>query len=97
MACGSAFFGVDSPMYRDLGMIPNVHFVAHDGTLWDLIDKVRYYQQPEHLEDLESVAKNGEIFVRDRLRPEIVYTKFLERLTHHVNQTIFTRKFYEFE
>ncbi len=90
MACGSAFFGLDSPMYRDLGIIPGVHYVAHDGTLSDLIDKVRYYQQSEHLAALESIAKNGMIFVHDRLRSEVVYSDFFERLTHRMNQIGFS-------
>jgi hypothetical protein len=89
MACGSAFFGVDSLMYRDLGMIPGVHYVAHNGTLTDLIDKVRHYQHPVNLRGLEKIARNGKKLVSDHLRAEIVYAKFLERLTYYAYKVIF--------
>lgn len=80
MACGCAFFGLDSPMYRDLGMIPNVHYVAHNGTLIDLVDKIRHYQNPKHLDDLDRIANNGFKLVNDRFRAGLVYSNFINRL-----------------
>ena len=32
MACGCAYIGLDSPMYRNLGLIPGVHYISYDGT-----------------------------------------------------------------
>jgi hypothetical protein len=90
MACGCAFFGLDSPMYRDLGMMPGMHYVAHDGTLGDLVKKVQFYQQPDQFEKLESIARNGAILVDKALRAEVVYSKFVERLTNRINQTQYT-------
>ena len=85
MACGCAFFGLDSPMYRDLGMIPGIHYVAHNGTLTDLIEKIRYYQKPEHLDSLELIARNGCKLVNEHFRKEFVYSEFISRLEKHVN------------
>jgi hypothetical protein len=84
MACGSAFFGLDSPMYRDLGMIPGVHYVAHDGSLQDLVEKIRFYQQPSQLSQLEEIAKRGCELVSEKFRPEVVYQEFINRLTRRV-------------
>jgi len=44
MACGCAFFGLDDPMYRDIGMMPGEHYVAYDGSLDGLMEAVSYYQ-----------------------------------------------------
>ena len=80
MACGCAFFGLDSPMYRDLGMVPGLHYVAYDGSINNLVEKVRYYQQPEQLGILEQIAVRGCKLVGEKLRAETVYQEFLERL-----------------
>ncbi|WP_141252230.1 glycosyltransferase, partial [Pseudomonas aeruginosa] len=57
MACGTAYFGLDNPMYRDIGMVPGVHYVAYDGTLEHLLERVAYYQQ--HADELEQIAEQG--------------------------------------
>ena len=85
MACGCAFFGLDSPMYRDLGMTPDVHYIAHDGTLKDLVEKVRFYQKPENLDALEKIARRGCELVSEKFRAEVIYRDFLERLSNRVN------------
>jgi len=80
MACGSAFFGLDDPMYRDLGLIPGIHYVSYDGTITDLMDRVRYYQT--HTDELELIANQGYEFVSQNFKPDLVYedfTKMLER------------------
>lgn len=84
MACGSAFIGLDSPMYRDLGMIPGIHYVAHNGTLEDLVEKIRYYQQPNRLAELEEIAERGCKLVTEKFRAEVVYPEFLDRLADRV-------------
>lgn len=65
MACGSAYIGLDSPMYRDLGLIPGVHYIAYDGTKEGLKETVEYWQRPENQEKLEEIANAGYHFVRD--------------------------------
>lgn len=78
MACGSAYFGIDDPMYRDLGMEPGTHYVAYNGTLENLVEKLAYYQS--HLEELEVIAGNGYIFATQMMSSEVVYGAFLEKL-----------------
>jgi glycosyltransferase involved in cell wall biosynthesis len=78
MACGCAFFGLDDPMYRDLGLIPGVHYVTYDGSESDLIQKVQFYQS--RTEELEKIANNGFEFVQNHLTPQIVYKKLLRKI-----------------
>lgn len=80
MACGSAYFGLDDPMYRDIGMIPGVHYVSHDGTPEGLAAKVRHYQQPENLAELEQIAARGQALVDEKFRAEVVYPNFVKML-----------------
>lgn len=84
MACGCAFFGLDSPMYRDLGMFPGVHYVAYDGTVEGLIEQIRFYQQPEQLDMLEQIAARGCKLVGEKFRAEVVYQEFIKRLNERV-------------
>lgn len=78
MACGAAYVGIDDPMYRDLGMVPGTHYVAYDGTVEGLLEKVSYYQK--HREELERIADKGYRFARTRLSGEAVYSAFLDKL-----------------
>lgn len=80
MACGTAYFGLDDPMYRELGMEPSVHYVAYDGSVDGLVEKVSYYQS--HREELEAIAERGYRFARERMNPETVYSRFLEQLSN---------------
>lgn len=79
MACGAAFFGLDSPMYRDLGMTPGEHYVAYDGSLEDLVLKISYYQ--EHLDELQVIAECGHNFVCTNLSQKKVYDDFISNLS----------------
>lgn len=65
MACGSAYIGLDSPMYRDYGLISGIHYISYDGTKEGLRTTVEYYQKPENQEELERIAKTGCEFVRE--------------------------------
>ena len=78
MACGCAYFGLDDPMYRDIGLIPGIHYIAHDGTVPDLMAKVRYYQN--NIDELKIIAKSGNEFVTNKLTPTSVYSTFFELL-----------------
>lgn len=68
MACGSAYIGLNSPMYHDFGLIPGIHYIAYDGTKEGLRKTVEYYQKPENQEELERIAKAGCDFVRENFR-----------------------------
>ena len=78
MACGCVFFGLDDPMYRDLGLIPGIHYVSYDGSVFDLIKKVQFYQS--HTTELHKIATCGLAFVNDHLTPQIVYKKFMNKI-----------------
>lgn len=78
MACGCAYFGKDDPMYLDIGLIPNVHYISYDGTVENLMENVQYYQ--EHTEELEIIAKRGYEYVCKNLRADIVYKRFLSEI-----------------
>ncbi len=64
MACGSAYIGLDSPMYRDLGLIPGLHYISYDGTKEDLRRVIEHYQKPENQAELERIAATGCDYVR---------------------------------
>lgn len=72
MACGAAYIGIDSPMYRDMGLIPGVHYIVYDGTKEDLRRVVEYYQQSEHQQELEQIARTGCDYVRTNFNGEAV-------------------------
>ena len=80
MACGCAYIGLDSPMYRDLGLIPGVHYISYDGTKEGLKQVIEYYQQEEHQEELERIAKIGSEYVRENFMGNKVANNLLESL-----------------
>lgn len=80
MACGSAYIGLDSPMYRNYGLIPGVHYIAYDGTKEGLKKTVEFWQRPENQEELETIAKRGSEFVRTNFRGEKVAEKLINDL-----------------
>jgi hypothetical protein len=85
MACGAAYFGIDSPMYRDLGMMPGIHYVAYDGTFSGLISRIRYYQSPSMSAELQQIAEIGCMFVNEHLKAETVYDLFLSELRQKIS------------
>ncbi len=80
MACGCAYLGVDSPAYRDWGLLPGVHFIAYDGSKEDLKAKIEYYQIDEHQEELERIARTGCEYVRTHFNGDAVAEKLLQDL-----------------
>ena len=80
MACGSAYIGLDSPMYRDLGLIPGVHYIAYDGTKEGLRSIIEFWQRPENQAELEAIAKRGCDFVRTNFRGDKVASELLSSL-----------------
>lgn len=80
MACGSAYIGLDSPMYRDLGLIPGVHYISYDGTKEGLHATIEYWQQPENQSELEKIADNGCKFVRENFCGEKVAATLINKL-----------------
>lgn len=80
MACGSAYIGIDSPMYRDLGLIPGVHYITYDGTKENLKKVIEYYQMEENQPKLEQIANAGCAFVRKNFNGENVASRLMTEL-----------------
>lgn len=80
MACGCAMIGCRYGAFEDMGMKDREHYIAYDGTMEDLIAKIRYYQMPEHQEELAQIAKNGYEFARKYFSEEYVAKNYCEQL-----------------
>ena len=80
MACGCAYLGQTVGYYEDYGMKEGVHYIGYDGTLDDLKAKISYYQQPEHQQELETIAKTGCEFVRSHFNSQAAAHSLLENL-----------------
>ena len=80
MACGCAYIGQTVGYYEDYGMKEGVHYIGYDGTLDDLKAKISYYQQPEHQQELESIAKTGCEFVRSHFNGKAAAESLLNNL-----------------
>ena len=80
MACGCAYIGQTVGYYEDYGMKEGVHYIGYDGTLDDLKAKISYYQQPEHQQELETIAKTGCDFVRSHFNGKAAAETLLNNL-----------------
>lgn len=80
MACGAAYLGLANPMYQDIGMVPGVHYITYDGTVADLMTKVRFYQG--HAAELKRIAEAGRQFVQNHLNSESIYSTFIQHLNY---------------
>lgn len=80
MACGCAYIGQKVGYYEDYGMKEGVHYIGYDGTLEDLISKIKYYQQPEHQEELEQIANAGYEFAIKNFNGKASAEKLLNEL-----------------
>lgn len=84
MACGCAYIGLDYDGYKDLGLIPGVHFIGYDGTLEDLRRKIEYYQLEENQEELERIALTGYRFVRERFNADSASQRLIEQFEKNI-------------
>ena len=80
MASGCAYIGQTVGYYEDYGMKEGVHYIGYDGTLDDLKAKISYYQQPEHQQELEAIAKAGCEFVRSNFNGRAAAESLLNNL-----------------
>ena len=80
MASGCAYIGQTVGYYEDYGMKEGVHYIGYDGTLDDLKAKISYYQQPEHQQELENIAKAGCEFVRSHFNGRAAAESLLNNL-----------------
>ena len=63
MACGCAVFLNHTLCYAEMGLSAGQHFIAYDGTLEDLKEKIKFYQNEPNL--LSKIAERGEKKVRE--------------------------------
>ena len=80
MASGCAYIGQTVGYYEDYGMQEGIHYIGYDGTLDDLKAKISYYQQPEHQQELETIAKAGCEFVRSHFNGPAAAASLLNNL-----------------
>ena len=80
MASGCAYIGQTVGYYEDYGMKEGVHYIGYDGTLEDLKAKISYYQQPEHRQELGSIAKAGCEYVRSHFNGKAAAESLLSNL-----------------
>lgn len=78
MACGCAYIGIDHKMYRDLGLIPNFHYITYDGTVDGLKKTIEYYQV--NSEATEMIAENGYHYVHEKMNKKTVIQNFLSQI-----------------
>ena len=93
MACGCAYIGLDSEIYGDLGMINGHHYIGYDGTMEDLIVKLKYYNANDNL--LEDIANNGFNFVTQNFDKNLVKKKFLDDIITFYNTGVLNSSFYK--
>jgi len=78
MACGAVYIGKRDSMYKDIGMIDKIHYIGYDGTIEDLVKKIKYYQKHEY--KLELIAKNGTKFAKEMFNPDVAAKIFYSDL-----------------
>ena len=91
MMCGSAFIGLNDPMYTDIGLKDGVNYIGYDGTLDDLKCKITYYQK--HQDELKIISNNGYNFMSQNFNKHKVAEKFvkdviLQSLNRNVNLNV---------
>lgn len=91
MACGCALIGVKYGGYEDIGLVAGESYIAYDGTMEDLIEKIRYYQEPENQAELEQIAQTGCEYIRKNFSEEAAAKQYYETLKaiiekHHIEK-----------
>jgi spore maturation protein CgeB len=84
MACGTAYIGLNHSMYKDIGLIPNKDYISYDGTIKDLIERIKYYKLNQT--KLKNIAQRGCAKVR-KLHTE---EKILSTFKHDMDRYIIT-------
>ena len=80
MASGCAYIGQTVGYYEDYGMKEGVHYIGYDGSLDGLKSKISYYQQSEHQQELEAIAKAGCEYVRSHFNGRAAAESLLNNL-----------------
>lgn len=75
MACGTALVAINHPMYTELGLAPDVHYVAYpENDVAALKEKLSYYQQ--HETALSRIAARGHQLVTATFTAQRIADRF---------------------
>lgn len=86
MACGSAYIGIESSMYKDLGLNPGDHYISYDGTKEGLKTTIEFYQKEENQLELSKIAKRGYEFVKNNFCGKKVAEKLIQDIIKNYKQ-----------
>lgn len=78
IACGCAYIGLKSPIYTDIGLKDKFNYVAYNGTIKDLVDKIKHYRS--HPEELQIIAQNGYDFITHNFSRSVLISKLKRNL-----------------
>jgi hypothetical protein len=86
MMCGSACIGIDDPMYRVLGLEPNVHYIAYSGGYEHMLDCLEKALKDQDL--LSRVAAAGYEHARQHFTEAAVFKKLMEGVSQKVQECL---------
>jgi hypothetical protein len=81
MMCGCVFFGKHDPMYTDIGMVPNKHYITYIDYI-DLKNKINYFQN--NSVELEKIQLNSIKFANENFNSKIVSKNFFNYLKNNL-------------
>ncbi|MBR3723274.1 MAG: glycosyltransferase [Selenomonadaceae bacterium] len=80
MACGCAFVGSNYGAFEDLGLKDGESYIAYNGSISNLKEKLEYYLLPANSNELYNIAKNGCEYVRKNFSEESIAKKYIQEL-----------------
>ncbi len=84
MACGTTYIGLDTSYYKQLGLVPGIHYITYDGSFEDLLTKIKYCQR--HYEEIRKIGKNGKDFVNANYNRHTVATNLFREFEQIVSK-----------
>ncbi len=78
MMCGSVFIGLDDPMYTDLGMEPNKHYLTYNGNYLSLLQTVNNSLKNRIM--LKHISEAGAEFANKNFKGSAVFNSFCKQL-----------------
>lgn len=83
MICGCVYIGEKNNMYKDLGMKDGVHYIAHEGNIESVLDRINYFKNRSLL--LEKISVNGYNLAKSLFNKKRVKSIFLEMMEYHLH------------
>jgi hypothetical protein len=78
MASGAAVFLSKTYSYRPLGLRAGVHYIAYDGSLADLISKIRLFKNKKHI--VQDISNNAVNFIKTHCSRSALNLSFYKQL-----------------